>query len=174
MEETTVGIVLDSHIISKAVSKQQRGPPAGQFKAYKNATHLHLNGHSIVAIKDVSSAPNVEVLYLYDNQLAQLSELSRLHHLSHLNLQNNQLTSLAGLEGLARLQKLYASRNCIQVGDRNTALLLCLVAVHRHMLASVRKASLCSWADWAARGALARSTLRPPQHEHEAATYCQH
>lgn len=173
MEDTTAGIALDSHIISKAVSKQQRGPSAGQFKAYKNVTHLHLNGHSIVAIKDVSTAPNVEVLYLYDNQLAQLSELSRLHHLSHLYLQNNQLTSLAGLEGLTRLQKLYASRNCIQVGARNAALLLCLAVVHRRMLASLHKATLCSCCCLASTRYLQADRATYTSSNHSMTTSCQ-
>ncbi len=118
MEGEISGNILDSSLISKVVSKQQRAPAPGQFKTHKNVTHLHLNGHNIVAIQDVSSAPNVEVIYLYDNQLSQLAELDRLHRLSHLYLQNNQLTSLAGLAGLTKLQKLYASRNCIEVGVR--------------------------------------------------------
>ncbi|KXZ54797.1 hypothetical protein GPECTOR_4g868 [Gonium pectorale] len=67
------------------------------------------------AYQDANSPQDLQVLYLYDNQITVIEGLSYLRRLTHLYLANNAITAISGLDGLPNLQKLYLEHNSIQV-----------------------------------------------------------
>ncbi|KAH0617662.1 hypothetical protein JD844_016124 [Phrynosoma platyrhinos] len=64
---------------------------------------------------DLSLCKNLNVLYLYDNQIRQIHNLDFASNLRHLYLQNNCITRIENLASLIKLQKLYLGGNYITV-----------------------------------------------------------
>lgn len=56
---------------------------------------------------------NLEVLYLYDNEIKSIENLNALTKITHLYLQDNQITVISNLSHLSCLQKLSLDRNYI-------------------------------------------------------------
>ena len=82
---------------------------------FRRQSHLSLDGRRLQQLgAALSSCPQLQILYLYDNQLTSLQGLSTTL-LTHLYVQNNELTDgpelAAALGSLRQLQKLYISHN---------------------------------------------------------------
>ncbi|XP_044862302.1 protein phosphatase 1 regulatory subunit 42 isoform X3 [Mauremys mutica] len=64
---------------------------------------------------DLSLCRNLNVLYLYDNQIRQIHNLCFASNLTHLYLQNNCISCIENLTSLKKLEKLYLGGNYITV-----------------------------------------------------------
>jgi len=93
--------------------KKRRQETSGEF--LKRLTHLHLNGKHISKISSLDDCVNLEVLYLYDNEITQIENISTLNKLSHLYLQDNYIAKISNLDSLSTLQKLSLDHNCISI-----------------------------------------------------------
>jgi hypothetical protein len=92
----------------------------------KRVTHLKLQGDAsaggkgnnrgkmIRRLQNLHHCPNLQVLYLYDNEVEAIETLEQdVPQLSHLYLQNNRVREMRGLAGLQQLEKLFLSGNRI-------------------------------------------------------------
>eukprot|EP00941_MAST-03F_sp_MAST-3F-sp1_P005157 g5157.t1 len=84
------------------------------IKYLSRATHLQLNGRGIRFIDNLHFLNNLQVLYLYDNDIEDMRGFDRVVHLTHLHLQNNNIRVLAGLTNCQKLKKLFLDGNKIQ------------------------------------------------------------
>ena len=101
-------------VVSSTSQKKQKGEEDEHFM--NRITHLSLNNKNITKIviiiivitvqEGLESCPNLEALYLYDNQITEIDNLV-FKKLTNLYLQNNLLTSTKGLGTLYNLTKLY-------------------------------------------------------------------
>ncbi|XP_068241386.1 protein phosphatase 1 regulatory subunit 42-like [Palaemon carinicauda] len=78
-------------------------------------THLHLQGKGITYIENLSSCPEVRVVFLQHNHLTRLANLRPLKMLQELYLQDNHITRIEGLKELHNLRRLLIPGNRIGV-----------------------------------------------------------
>lgn len=119
------GRAITQDMLVRAVEKQAttRAPQGGDIiKMLAKQTHMHLNGQRISVIANLHLLKQLQVLYLYDNQIVSMSDgLSTLRNVTHLYLQNNNITHIDGIANLSNLSKLY-----LQVcGSRQHQSLVC-------------------------------------------------
>lgn len=115
----------------------------------KRLTHLHLNSKHISKIacflsefllflvinsllhfqSALDECVNLEVLYLYDNELKLIENLGPLSKLTHLYLQDNQISAISNIGHLTKLEKLSLDRNHIFKVICNSELTLMIIQV---------------------------------------------
>lgn len=80
-------------------------------------TKLDLSGRNLTNsdIEEIGKFVNLEILYLYNNQISDISQLSNLTKLTTLYLDNNQISDISPLSKLTNLEWLYLSNN--QISD---------------------------------------------------------
>ncbi|XP_062841763.1 protein phosphatase 1 regulatory subunit 42 isoform X3 [Trichomycterus rosablanca] len=81
----------------------------------KKLTHINFSNKNIDDIEDLSICRNLQVLYLYDNQITHICNLNFASNLTHLYLQNNIITKIENLSSLQKLSKLFLGGNSITV-----------------------------------------------------------
>jgi hypothetical protein len=75
--------------------------------------HLHLANMGLDGdLELLRWAPNLQVLYVYDNMLESLSGLGSLRRLTHIYANNNDIAEL-GFEAPPSLEQLHLSNNCL-------------------------------------------------------------
>ncbi|KYO26003.1 protein phosphatase 1 regulatory subunit 42 [Alligator mississippiensis] len=105
-------VQLTMDLIAKSINhKNHKEEPFSQY--LRKATHLNVSNKNIDAIGDLSLCRNLNVLYLYDNQIRQIHNLDFASNLKHLYLQNNCISRVENLISLKKLEKLYLGGNCI-------------------------------------------------------------
>ncbi|XP_061660999.1 protein phosphatase 1 regulatory subunit 42 [Syngnathoides biaculeatus] len=106
---------LTTDLIAKSKNnfKKKRGLSLQEY--LKTLTHLHLSGHNIEYIGDLSVCRNLSVLYLYNNRITRIQNLDYACNLTHLYLQNNNITRIDNLANLHNLSKLYLGGNSISL-----------------------------------------------------------
>ncbi|XP_061614308.1 protein phosphatase 1 regulatory subunit 42 [Phyllopteryx taeniolatus] len=106
---------LTTELIAKSRNnfKKKRGLSLQEY--LRTLTHLHLSGHNIEYIGDLSTCRNLSVLYLYDNRITRIQNLDYACNLTHLYLQNNNITHIDNLAHLQNLSKLYLGGNSISL-----------------------------------------------------------
>ncbi|XP_014377814.1 protein phosphatase 1 regulatory subunit 42 isoform X2 [Alligator sinensis] len=103
---------LTMDLIAKSINRKNHKEES--FSQYlRKATHLNVSNKNIDAIGDLSLCRNLNVLYLYDNQIRQIHNLDFASNLKHLYLQNNCISRVENLISLKKLEKLYLGGNCI-------------------------------------------------------------
>ncbi|XP_048363223.1 protein phosphatase 1 regulatory subunit 42 isoform X2 [Sphaerodactylus townsendi] len=107
-----VRLTLD--LIAKSFSQKNRRDDS-LAQHLRKITHLKLSNKNIDVIDDLSLCKNLNVLYLYDNQIRQIHNLDFATNLRHLYLQNNCITRIENLTSLIKLEKLYLGGNYITV-----------------------------------------------------------
>uniref|UniRef100_A0A7M4FKT7 Protein phosphatase 1 regulatory subunit 42 n=1 Tax=Crocodylus porosus TaxID=8502 RepID=A0A7M4FKT7_CROPO len=99
-------------LIAKSINHKNHKEES--FSQYlRKATHLNVSNKNIDAIGDLSLCKNLNVLYLYDNQIRRIHNLDFASNLKHLYLQNNCISRVENLISLKKLEKLYLGGNCI-------------------------------------------------------------
>jgi hypothetical protein len=77
--------------------------------------HLHLASMGLDGDLDLLRwAPNLQVLYVYDNRLHSLRGLGSIHRLTHLYAGNNDIVEL-GFQAPPSLEQLHLSGNCLSL-----------------------------------------------------------
>lgn len=105
---------LTLELIAKSLNqKNRRDESLAQY--LRKTTHLKLSNKNIDIIDDLSLCKNLNVLYLYDNQIRQIHNLDFASNLRHLYLQNNCISRIENLSSLTKLEKLYLGGNYITV-----------------------------------------------------------
>uniref|UniRef100_A0A8D2IXC7 Protein phosphatase 1 regulatory subunit 42 n=1 Tax=Varanus komodoensis TaxID=61221 RepID=A0A8D2IXC7_VARKO len=107
-----VRLTLD--LIGKSLNQKNRRDES-LAQHLRKTTHLKLSNKNIDIIDDLSLCKNLNVLYLYDNQIRQIDNLNFASNLRHLYLQNNCITRIENLSALIKLEKLYLGGNYITV-----------------------------------------------------------
>ncbi|XP_020668651.1 protein phosphatase 1 regulatory subunit 42 [Pogona vitticeps] len=105
---------LTLELIGKSFSQKNRKDES-LAQHLRKTTHLKLSNKNIDIIDDLSLCKNLNVLYLYDNQIRQIHNLDFASNLRHLYLQNNCITRIENLASLIKLEKLYLGGNYITV-----------------------------------------------------------
>nr|XP_028592622.1 protein phosphatase 1 regulatory subunit 42 isoform X1 [Podarcis muralis]XP_028592623.1 protein phosphatase 1 regulatory subunit 42 isoform X1 [Podarcis muralis]XP_028592624.1 protein phosphatase 1 regulatory subunit 42 isoform X1 [Podarcis muralis]XP_028592625.1 protein phosphatase 1 regulatory subunit 42 isoform X1 [Podarcis muralis]XP_028592626.1 protein phosphatase 1 regulatory subunit 42 isoform X1 [Podarcis muralis]XP_028592627.1 protein phosphatase 1 regulatory subunit 42 isoform X1 len=105
---------LTLELIGKSLNQKNRRDESLAHYLRKT-THLKLSNKNIDIIDDLSLCKNLNVLYLYDNQIRQIHNLDFATNLRHLYLQNNCITRIENLASLIKLEKLYLGGNYITV-----------------------------------------------------------
>ena len=84
-------------------------------KLYKftNLQILYLYNNQITEIKGFENLVNLKELSLSNNQIIEIKGLDKLINLQVLNLNNNQITEIKGLDNLVNLKVLYLNHNKI-------------------------------------------------------------
>ncbi|KAL5102933.1 Protein phosphatase 1 regulatory subunit 42 [Taenia crassiceps] len=71
-------------------------------------THLYMNNKRIDDVGEaLKPCTNLQVLYLYENQLTKIPDLSTSPNLTHVYLQQNNISRIHNLGALSNLEKLY-------------------------------------------------------------------
>lgn len=73
---------------------------------------LSLNKQSIISVEPIVFFPNLEELYLFDNQIEDAGPIASLRSLAKLNLSSNRLTSLP-IFGAVTMREIYLANNAI-------------------------------------------------------------
>ncbi|XP_053105731.1 protein phosphatase 1 regulatory subunit 42 isoform X2 [Hemicordylus capensis] len=105
---------LTLELIAKSLNQKNRRDES-LAQHLRKTTHLKLSNKNIDIIDDLSLCKNLNVLYLYDNQIRQIHNLDFASNLRHLYLQNNCITRIENLTSLIKLEKLYLGGNHITV-----------------------------------------------------------
>ncbi|XP_062985932.1 protein phosphatase 1 regulatory subunit 42 [Elgaria multicarinata webbii] len=105
---------LTLELIGKSLNQKNRRDES-LAQHLRKTTHLKLSNKNIDIIDDLSLCKNLNVLYLYDNQIRQIHNLDFASNLRHLYLQNNCITRIENLSSLIKLEKLYLGGNYITV-----------------------------------------------------------
>ncbi|XP_054841300.1 protein phosphatase 1 regulatory subunit 42 [Eublepharis macularius] len=105
---------LTLELIAKSLSQKNRRDES-LAQHLRKITHLKLSNKNIDIIDDLSLCKNINVLYLYDNQIRQIRNLDFATNLRHLYLQNNCIAQIENLTSLIKLEKLYLGGNYITV-----------------------------------------------------------
>ena len=81
----------------------------------KKLSHLHQDGKDIELIENLEFCPNLQNVYLQENQIYTLvnDPFKNLTKLTQLSLQENRIDRIEGLSDLVSLRKLYLERNMI-------------------------------------------------------------
>lgn len=84
-------------------------------RAFAHLTSLNLNGNQItdISIPNLTSAHNLDELYLNSNRISDTSGFRGITSLKKLFLDNNQITNISGLTYLTRLSELHLNGNRI-------------------------------------------------------------
>ncbi|KAJ6664004.1 hypothetical protein lerEdw1_008958 [Lerista edwardsae] len=105
---------LTLELIAKSLNQKNRRDES-LAQHLRKTTHLKLSNKNIDIIDDLSLCKNLNVLYLYDNQIRQIHNLDFASNLRHLYLQNNCISRIENLASLIKLEKLYLGGNYITV-----------------------------------------------------------